>query len=126
MRDTWKLINKVLKDTSGSNHKPNIAKIKHGDLIIEDPKIITDKFNEYFVNIGPNLAKIIPATPGRLITDTLPKPNKNSIFLTPCTTLEISDIVANLKNSKGLGVDGLSTAVIRVVKRDPISRFLGS
>jgi len=115
IRDTWKLINKVLNETTGSGHKPTVTKIKDKNLVVNDPKVIADKFNEYFVNIGPNLAKNIPEIPNRSITDTLPQSVKNSIFLSPCTSAEILNIVATLKNSKGLGVDGFSTPVIKQV-----------
>jgi hypothetical protein len=115
MRDTWKLLNNVLNDTLGTGIQPTVTKIIHNNQIIDDKKIIADKFNDYFVNIGPNLAKAIhPETTGN-IKDTLPAPNKNSIFLNPCTTYEITDIVSNLKNSKGIGLDGFSTTVVKKV-----------
>jgi len=115
IRDTWKLINNVLNDTVGTGQKPNVTKIKHNDVIIEDQKIIADKFNDYFVNIGQNLAKNIPNIANKSIKDTLPEPNKYSMFLTPCTADEITNTVKSLKNSKGIGVDGFSTSVIKQI-----------
>lgn len=60
VRDTWKEINKILKDTTGVALTPGITKIKHNELITEDPKTIANIFNDYFTNIGQNLAKKYP------------------------------------------------------------------
>jgi len=95
IRDTWKLINNVLNDATGAGQKPSVDKIKCNESIIDDPKSIAAKFNDYFVNIGPNLARIILIIPNKSITDTLPNPNKNSMFVTPCTSNEIISIVKN-------------------------------
>ena len=115
IRDTWKLINKVLNDTTGAGNRPSITKIKHNGGIIDNQKIIADKFNDYFVNIGPNLAKTIPPVPNGTIKDTLPPSNSNSIFVNPCTSNEILTIVKSLKNTKGIGLDGFSTAIVKQI-----------
>ena len=115
MRDTWKLINNVLNDTIGSGYKSSVAKIKHNNIVLDDPKIIAEKFNEFFINIGPNLAKNIPLLPNKSIKDTLPEPNKNSMFLAPCTPTEIINLGKTLKNSKGVGLDGLKSSVIKQI-----------
>ena len=115
MRDTWKLINKMLKETLGAGSQPSVAEIKHNGHLIDDPTAVANAFNEYFVSIGPNLAKQIPIVPNRAIKDTLPDPNKQSMFLAPCTSVEINDIVKSLKNSKGVGLDGFSVQVIKKV-----------
>ena len=47
--------------------------------------------------------------------DTLPNSNKDSLFLEPCTPNEIQNIVNSLKNSKGLGLDGFSTSIIKQI-----------
>ena len=80
IRDTWKLINNVLNDVTGLGHKSYISEIKHNDHLLEEPESIADKFNEYFTNVGPNLAKNIQAVNNRSIYDTLPKSNQNSMF----------------------------------------------
>lgn len=115
IRDTWRLINKVLTDTTTARCKHTVAEIRCNDMIIDDPKTIVEKFNEYFVNIGPSLAKNIPVIPNKTVKDTLPNSNKDSLFLEPCTPNEIQNIVNSLKNSKGLGLDGFSTSIIKQI-----------
>ena len=56
--------------------------------IIQDKKMIADKFNGYFTNIDPELAKGIPEVtenPEDYLCGTF----KNSMFLAPVTTEEI-------------------------------------
>ena len=46
----------------------------------------------------------------------MPASNPHSIFILPCTPpFEIISIVKNMSNSKGFGLDGFSTAVIKSV-----------
>ena len=55
----WNTLNQILNK---SNKISKIAKTFVGNNssnIIDDPKDIANKFNDYFVNIGPNLAKQI-------------------------------------------------------------------
>ena len=40
--------------------KQIVSEIKHEGKIINDTNIISDTFNEYFVNVGPYLADKIP------------------------------------------------------------------
>ena len=65
---------------------------------MNDPLIIADKLNEYFVNIGPTLAKDIPSntlTPLHFMARRI----QDSIFLNPVVENEVLQIISNLKNS---------------------------
>ena len=58
---------------------------------------ITVTFNEFFVNVGPNLVKTIPnqnISPLQFISD----PLMNSIFLSLVTAEETREILSSLKN----------------------------
>ena len=64
---------------------------------ITDKTTISSKFNDFFVNIGPNLAKNIPSqniSPLQFMGD----PLVNSIFLLDVTIEEINEIITSLKN----------------------------
>lgn len=54
----------LIKEVSGINvQKPNdISQIKSKGETINDPMCIANAFNDYFVNIGPDLASKIPTT----------------------------------------------------------------
>ena len=93
-----------------------MTEILSGGNIIHDSKEIVSKFNDFFVNIGPDLAKkITPGNPNTSITDTMPTPNSASCFIAPCTSNEIQTVVANLSNSNGIGIDGFLIRPIQFV-----------
>ena len=57
LRHLWKLINEVINK---SKLKPELPDCFLGnETLISDPTEITNKFNEYFVNVGPKLARKI-------------------------------------------------------------------
>ena len=75
-------------------------------------KIISEKFNDFFINVGPNLAKAIPK-----INKTPLYSMKNkiieSMYVEPVTIDEITKLIENLKNT-ACGWDDLSTKFIKL------------
>ena len=81
-----------------------------------DKKLISEKFNDFFVNIGPTLAKRIP------ITDKSPlsymqSSITESIFLAPITPTEIEKLVLTLKNS-ATGWDEVNAMLLKSMIND--------
>ena len=56
---TWKTLNELLNKPNKTNELPKTFIESDSLNIIEDPVEIANKFNDYFINIGPNLAKEI-------------------------------------------------------------------
>ena len=50
-RQTWKVINSIVNPAQNS---PKLTKFIDNNVVLEDPKIIADNFNNFFTNIGPN------------------------------------------------------------------------
>jgi hypothetical protein len=59
MKMTWQTINKVLNRNKTREKLPDNFLQKNSNRNITDPIDIANKFNEYFVKIGPQLAKKI-------------------------------------------------------------------
>jgi hypothetical protein len=58
---TWQTINEVLINRSKTKSKlPDTFLQKYSNTNFTNPVDIANKFNEYFVNVGPQLAKKIP------------------------------------------------------------------
>ena len=84
--------------TKKTGSKEAINKIEIGNTVINDPAVIAQKFNDFFVNVGSDLVKKIPTgshTPADFLTGNY----CNSMFFSPTTTEEVRDIINNLKNS---------------------------
>ena len=110
------MINNIRHENSCPAVNSFVTEILSGGNIIHDSKEIVSKFNDFFVNIGPNLAKkITPGNPNTSITDTMPTPNSTSFFIVPCTSNEIQTVVANFSNSNGIGIDGFLIRPIKFV-----------
>ena len=108
--------NNILHENSCPAVNSFATEILSGGNIIHDSKEIVSKFNNFFVNIRPDLAKkIIPGNPNTSITDTMPTPNSSSFFIAPCTSNETQTVVTNLSNSNGIGIDGFLIRPIKFV-----------
>ena len=94
LKKTWSIIKDVLN--KNKNSKLNDT-FKYNDQTTSDKDIIANKFNEYFVNIGSNLASTIPER-GPSYKTFLPPINDHSIFLEPTNPDEILKIISKLKD----------------------------
>ena len=75
------MINNILHEKSYPAVNSFVTEIVSGENIIHDSKEIVSKFNDFFVNIGLDLAKKITSeNPNISITDTMPTPNSVSFF----------------------------------------------
>ena len=96
MKKLWAVIKHIID----RNQKLDIQnRFKIGDnLITSDKNIICNRFNNFFVNIGPTLAKSIPK-----VNESPPSYMGNrlieSIYLEPVTENEINTLIKALKDA---------------------------
>ena len=57
IKKTWHVLKNIVNTDYGT--KQCVQEIKINNQLINDQNIIAQKFNEYFVSIGPNLAENI-------------------------------------------------------------------
>ena len=96
----WKTINEIMNKHRNNRILPKEFNGDSSDEIIDDPYKIANKFNEYFVNIGPGLAKKLPD--GEITFDKyLTNKNNNNFFIEPVTKHEIE--IQNLNSKKSPG-----------------------
>ena len=98
------------KDVKGGK----ISRILCEGSIIEDDKKIADHFNNYFTNIGHNLAEKIPPS-NRSFVDFLDDRISDSIFFNPVIEIEVLDLVGKLASKKSAGHDGLSNFCLKAI-----------
>ena len=83
--------------------------LNNGKIII-DPLEIANQFHEYFINVGPSLAKIFNGSSANFMNH-LRGTYMNSMFLNEITVNEVAKEITKLNPKKGFGVDGLSPKV---------------
>ena len=108
MRKPWSVIKEVIdkKKTKVTPYKFVI-----NNKIVTDTNVISDSFNNFYVNIGPDLAKQIPKCDKDPLSY-IPNNVRGSIFLKDVTYSEVSKIIMLLKNSSP-GWDVIHTKVVK-------------
>ena len=96
MKKSWGIIKDIINKNKNPVYRTKF-KLSNGS-ITTDKMSVSAHFNDFFINIGPNLAKSIPHVkrmPMSYLGDALQK----TIFFEPVTCEEINSIVSNLKNN---------------------------
>jgi hypothetical protein len=109
---TWAVINNLINPDNIS--RQNIDEVKSGNQTLTDDLAISSAFNEYFTNVGPNLASKISNTPGDVL-NYIKGDFVNSMFIADTDTTEIMDITSQLSQSDSKGNDGISARVAKAV-----------
>ena len=86
-------------------------------MIINNPDKFSDELATYFANVGPKYANII-RKPDCDISDYLKKIkyNEKSIFPSPTTYTEITQLISNLPNKTSSGYDQLNNKLLKEIK----------
>lgn len=104
---TWKIINQEINNSYTSR---NIDQLIYNNETIKDPKLISNIFNNYFIdltNVENNNCKNTNQT---LIN--------NSIYLTPIDKIEIEKHIMTLNNTNAEGYDKICTKIIKACKKE--------
>ena len=109
----WKGIKRVLSYKSNQNRIP--TKINHNNSETTDPKIIANVFDEYFANIGRELACSILDTETALNQFPKLQPH-NSFYLFSTSTTEIEAEIEKLNESKATGPFSIPTRIFKLIK----------
>ena len=113
IRGTWKILNSIIGKNKVSKKYPE--KFKQNNSIITNKKDISNGFNSFFVNIGPDLAKSIIPQENSDITDYLKESTSNSMFIKPTNEKEILEIVSQADAKHSTDSDGLSMHILKKV-----------
>ena len=108
MRKSWG----VIKDIINRNKSHQISsKFLINGTLVEDPKVIANNFNRFYINIGPTTSKNCPVTDIRPYSFIENEVNQ-SIYLEKTTNKELVKIIGDLKNSSH-GPDDIRTDVFK-------------
>ena len=114
IRKTWDTLKEIINKKAFKSDFPSC--FVHEGIEITGTKNIADKFNEYFTEIGPKLAKSI---------NTANKAPFNSYLTTPCPAAfnfaytnpdDIEKIIRNLRSKSSAGCDNISTKLLKEIE----------
>ena len=75
---------------------------------LSENKDIANGFNNFFANVGPNLAKTIPACEGKSFYDYMVNNVRSFMFLQPTCESKINNVIRVFQNKTSSGHDGIS------------------
>ena len=109
MKKSWNVMKSII-----NRNKVHIyqTKFKHNGGEILDGNDISNKFNDFFINIGPTLANAIPHT-SKSPLNYLRGSVSETIFLSPVTENEIGKLLLSLKNTAS-GYDDINSMSLKL------------
>ena len=101
-----------------------MSRILYKKKIISKKEDIANEFNNFFTNVGPNLAKHIPLPKNdTTIYDYLDEIIKHTMFLSPVDDLEIIWPVQNCKNKRSTDFSDISISLLKKVISNIVKPF---
>ena len=115
IKETWSVINNLLG--RGKKKTTLCDFVLKSNVKITDKKEIANTFNEFYINVGPNLAKSIDESNVKIKFDDYVKNigKDKTMFVMPTTDAEILNIVSNFSCKNSEDVNGMSMKVLKYV-----------
>ena len=109
-KSTWKLLNDLINRKKSKCKLPSYFKSNEEEIL--NPTHVANRFCEYFTNIGPDLAKSIPAS-DKSHRSFLDGSFINSFFLQLATEQEVREICTSFRSGTAPGYDCISMNVVK-------------
>ena len=125
-KTTWDVINELVNHISRNKSLPLKLKTSAGDTVAEDPQIIADEFNNFFVSIGKEMASSIQTCRSHVsskIFSEEPLRASNAIFLAPSTEMEVYGLINQIKSHKARRTNDIESRFIKLAN-PVIANFL--
>ncbi|KAG1656709.1 hypothetical protein GQR58_023766 [Nymphon striatum] len=111
MKSTWKSINEILHKKK--TKKNFTAIIVDGTVSITDKATIANKFNDFFINIGSQLAETIINPPNKSYSDYLTHNNNDNFQFHSVKESDIELLIKKMETKKSSGFDGISAVLLK-------------
>ena len=116
-RTIWQSLNRIISN-NGSNKTPPIKYLNINGIKIENPFQITEELNDFFINVGRNLAAQIPKIQITNNNEYFNEINDQSMFLDieNITEDEVESMIDEMNPKKASGFDLISVKVVKNLK----------
>ena len=111
IKQTWELINEIVKRKK--KVPVNITEFKHNNKSVTDGEEIVNRFNDYFANVGYDLARKINVDTSLTVKSYLKGNFMDSMLLSPVCEAEVQKELENLDASKSCGHDNVTPKVVK-------------
>lgn len=123
IKGTWSIINSVIKNNVTSPNTQD-SFLSENNQVVSNPGDISNNFNKYFVNVGPNLSRKIPIVNNAYSPmDYMDSRNTNSMYINPTDNLEVLNIVKKFKSKTSTDLLDIDMCFVKNVIDDIINPF---
>ena len=116
MKKLWKGIKSIVNLRFDNIDTTSHVSDKNG-IQLKDPVQIANQFNHYFTSVVSDITKNIPRNPKTPLSY-LTNSNQDSLFIYPCTSAEVSDVIKSLKIGKASGPNSIPIKLLKLL--DPL------
>ena len=114
IKSTWQTLNALIKKSKQSSTYPE--SFDDNGKCVSDKNVAVNKFNQYFVNVGVDLANKIPVPKqNKSCHDYMPKTNECNLFLSPVLQEDIITTVNNCKSKTSCDHNNIDMVIIKQV-----------
>ena len=110
IKNTWKGIRNLISWKQSAS--PYIHLLSQDNETVSNPKKIVNIFNDYFSTIAEKTKAKVRFS-NKSFDEFLQHPNKNSSFLRPTSSDEITNLILSLYEGKSVGPNGLPTKILK-------------
>ena len=122
MKNTWKLLNGVMNRKM--KERNFVSHFNYNDKEIYNKQEIANGFNDFFVNIGPELANNIVSPENNDVLQYMNDSNVNSMFLNGVNRKEILDVIKLFANKTSTDYNGLNMFILKKITNFIVEPFL--
>ena len=121
IKRTWNTINSIFNKSKNDKKFPD--HFKYNDRIITDNHVIANKFNEYFINIGPNLVANMNIRDNTDFKDYLDKQINTNFTFKSINEHDVGKIIDSVHSKSSYGEDGISPKLLKYLKSAILKPF---
>ena len=115
IKNTWTGIRNLISWKQSAS--PYIHLLSQDNETVSNPKKIAYIFNDYFSTIAEK-TKVKVRFSNKSFDEFLQHPNKNSFFLRPTISDEITNLILSFNESISVGPNGLPAKILKLLKND--------
>ena len=114
IKKTWDTIKTAINKRRHKSKYPDFFKVNNTNVF--DKTEISNQFNRYFVNIGPELADSLDTSGKATFTSYLGPPTAQKFSFRLVNQADILKLIDKLPTKKSAGPDGLSSVIIKEIR----------
>ena len=111
----WNTINNIFNKSKNNNNFPD--HFKYNESIITDNQVFAYKFNEYFINMGPNLVANMNIRENTDFKNYLDKEINTYFTFKSVNEQDVEKIMDSLPSKSSYGEDEISPKLLKFLKK---------